>query len=52
MKPFRDASAPALVPKPPRARSDPAAAVERLALAALIVCAFSGALIFWPLRFV
>jgi hypothetical protein len=52
MKPFHDTSAPALVPRPPRARSDRAAAVERIALAVLIVCALWGALIFWLLRFV
>jgi hypothetical protein len=52
MKPFHDASTPVLVPKPARARSVPPAAVERIALAALIVCALWGALIFWLLRFV
>jgi len=43
MKHFYNASAPALVRKPPRARSD---------LVALFVSALWGALILWLLRFV
>lgn len=52
MKSLHNASAPALVPKPPRARSDLATAVGRIALAALIICADWGALNCWLLLLV